>query len=71
MATQKSNKKKLTKPKTQMRAQRHSHAFVLEQDGRVTCECDPFMTFANGAGEAQKISEWFNKVALYLREKNK
>lgn len=74
MATLKSNKKnkqKIKKPKSTMRANRHAHAFILEPNGKVTCECDPFMVFVNGAGEAEKISAWFGDVSQYLRAKNK
>jgi hypothetical protein len=62
-------KAKVKKPMSRMRAHRHTHAFILEPDGRVTCECDPFMTFAHTAGEAQKISDWFSKVSEFLRSK--
>lgn len=62
-------KAKVKKPKGTMRAHRHSHAFVLEPDGRVTCECDFFMTFAHSAREAEKISSWFLQVSKYLRSK--
>lgn len=67
----KRNKKRVRKPKSRMKAHRHAHSFILEPDGRVTCECDPFMVFANGAGEAEKISLWFGDVSQYLRAKNK
>lgn len=73
MAIQKSKKQtrqKVIKPKKTMRAHRHTHSFVLEADGRVTCECDPFMTFTSSAGEAKKVSDWFLSVSNYLRSKN-
>lgn len=65
----KQRKEKVKKPIVCMRAHRHSHAFVLEPDGRVTCECDAFMTFAHSAREAERISSWFLEVSKYLRSK--
>ena len=73
MATQKLKKvakRKVSKPKRMMRAHKQTHAFVLELDGRVTCECDPLMTFAHSAKEAKKISDWFAEVSKFLRSKS-
>lgn len=73
MATQKLKKQKKVKtkrPPSKMRAHQHTHAFILEPDGRVTCECDPLMTFAHTAKEAKKISDWFAKVSDFLRSKS-
>lgn len=64
-------KRKVIKPKKTMRAHKHTHSFVLEQDGRVTCECDAFMIFTRSSQDAKKVSDWFSAVSTYLRSKNK
>lgn len=72
MATRKSKKQtkqRVKKPKAKMRAHKYAHSFVLEQDGKVTCECDPFMVFTSSFVQAKKVSDWFLNVSLYLKSK--
>jgi len=60
---------KVKKPKSLFKTNSATHGLYLEQNGSITCECDPLTIYARTSSEMERLAKWLTSSAQYTKQK--